>query len=65
MDFKLPPREEAFREEVREFLKKELPPDWKGTWGLGDETDDEVERPLQKKLAQKGWLTLAWPRTPW
>ena len=33
MYLKLPPREKTFREEVREFLNKELPPDWKGTWG--------------------------------
>ena len=61
MDFKFAPEEEAFRTDVREFLDKELPQGWLGHVGLGDHEDREVYLQMKKKLAQKGWLTLAWP----
>ncbi len=57
-------REEAFRQEVREFLKRELPSDWEG-FEEGDEYEGEgwdFTRSLARKLAEKGWLTLSWPR---
>jgi alkylation response protein AidB-like acyl-CoA dehydrogenase len=67
MQFRFSPEEEAFRQEVREFLRREWsqeaaeggaesPLGYGGGRGL-----DEIRR-FQKKLAQKGWLTLAWPR---
>ena len=31
MHFAFTPEETAFRQELTEFLKTELPPDWKGT----------------------------------
>jgi len=60
MDFRLGPDEERFRQEVRDFLRRELPSDWDGF----DDEDAGWEFTLQmrKKLAQKGWLTLHWPR---
>ncbi len=67
MEFRFSPEEEAFRQEVREFLRREWSEDaaeggaesplgYGGGRGL-----DEIRR-FQKKLAQKGWLTLAWPK---
>jgi alkylation response protein AidB-like acyl-CoA dehydrogenase len=67
MEFRFSPEEEAFRQEVREFLRQEWseeateggaesPLGYGGGRGL-----DEIRR-FQKKLAQKGWLTLAWPK---
>ncbi len=55
MDFAYSPEEEAFRQEVEAFLKVELrdPEDGEDAW--------EVRRTFIKKLAAKGWLTLAWP----
>lgn len=65
MNFRFTDTEEAFRHEVRDFLKKELPSDWEG--GLGDEDIDTAElwafaQQMRRKLAAKGWITLAWPK---
>ncbi|MBI2935501.1 MAG: acyl-CoA dehydrogenase family protein [Chloroflexi bacterium] len=63
MDFKFSPEEEAFRQEVRDFIKQELPPGWMGL--PGESTDDENWRfsvKMRKKLAEKKWLTLHWPK---
>jgi len=64
MDFTFSVEEEAFRAEVRTFLDEELPPDWDGLdedgafqgQGLG------ITRRMSKRLAERGWLTLAWPK---
>ncbi|MFQ5472697.1 MAG: acyl-CoA dehydrogenase family protein [Dehalococcoidia bacterium] len=68
MEFRFTAEEEAFRTEVREFLRAELPSDWGETMGvtggLGEGGEDRWEflRGFQKKLAKKGWLTLGWPK---
>ena len=66
MDFSFTPEEEAFREEVRDFIKKELPPDYEPAMAhlMERSTAEEVEfrRTWCKKLAQKGWLGLSWPK---
>ena len=56
------PEDEAFREEVRAFYKAELPDGWYG--GLSDESQatKEMNARLRKKMAAKGWLTMAWPK---
>ena len=60
MEFKFTPEEEDFREELRDFLKNELPDDWTG--GMSEEEEDwEFTLEMRKKLAEKGWLTMAWP----
>ncbi|HVP06120.1 MAG TPA: acyl-CoA dehydrogenase family protein [Dehalococcoidia bacterium] len=66
MDFRFSPAEEAFRAEVRAFLGDELPPGWAasaGSGNLGEGGDDRWEflRSFQRKLSQRGWLTLGWP----
>ena len=66
MDFRFTREEEAFREEIRSFVRAELPPDY-GSRGYNDREDapkehGEVARVFQRKLADKGWLTLAWPK---
>ena len=65
MDFRLTPEEDAFREEVVEWLKGELPPDWEQKEGLIDfEEPDGVEfaQEFRAKLAAKGWLVMHWPK---
>jgi alkylation response protein AidB-like acyl-CoA dehydrogenase len=57
MEFRFPPEEEAFRQEIRVFLKQELP----------EQPQDRIDgwafhRNFVKKLADRGWLTLAWPK---
>lgn len=67
MEFRFSAEEERFRQEIRDFLRKELPADWAqtaGTGGLGEGSEERWEflRRFQKKLAAKGWLTLGWPQ---
>ncbi|MBI4339772.1 MAG: acyl-CoA dehydrogenase family protein, partial [Chloroflexi bacterium] len=62
MDFKFTTEEEAFRQELRTFLKQELPPDWEGEGEGGSDQEWAFTLQMRKKLAQKGWLTLAWPQ---
>ncbi|MCH9009709.1 MAG: acyl-CoA dehydrogenase family protein [Chloroflexi bacterium] len=60
MEFGYTEAEEAFRKEVRNFLTRELPDDWSG--GAEEEDEDwEFTLQMRKKLADKGWLTMAWP----
>lgn len=65
MNFRFSEKEIALRQEIREFLAKELPPGWAG-YGQGEEYGTEegwqAARTMSKKLAQKGWLTIAWPK---
>ena len=68
MDFRLTAEEEAFRQEVREFLRQELPPNWEGADFFGAEDDGEgdstreIGRRMTKKLAERKWLAMAWPK---
>ena len=48
MDFQFAPEEEAFRGEVRSFIRTEFP----------KVRDGES---FTKKLSEKGWLTMSWP----
>ena len=62
MDFRFSPEEQDFRQHLRNFLDQELPRGWEGS---ADDDDDEVwdlGLRIRKKLAERGWLTLAWPR---
>ncbi|MSP79294.1 MAG: acyl-CoA dehydrogenase [Dehalococcoidia bacterium] len=66
MDFRFTSQQLAFRQEVREWLKKELPPGWAQSGG-GEEGGDsegsfETTRDFRRRMAVKGWLTLAWPK---
>lgn len=60
MEFKFTPEEENFRKELRAFLTQELPDGWTG--GMEEEEENwEFTLEMRKKLADKGWLTMAWP----
>lgn len=69
MDFKFTAEQDRFRQEVRDFLDRELPPDWAGYVGgtAGDHVSDnsdgwQVFKDIARKLGEKGWLSLPWPR---
>ena len=62
MHFTFTPEQSAFRQDLRAFLKAELPPDWKGADEDGRTDDVEVERHMRRRLIEKDWLTMAWPR---
>jgi alkylation response protein AidB-like acyl-CoA dehydrogenase len=68
MDFRFTPEQEAFREELREFLRQELPAKWElgdpyGGDGEGDAASVWVlGRRMTAKLAEHKWLAMAWPK---
>jgi alkylation response protein AidB-like acyl-CoA dehydrogenase len=71
MDFRFSEKEEVFRREVEDFIKKELPADWTekniywpggyGTLAQFEELSPHVEQFINR-LAEKGWLTISWPK---
>jgi len=66
MDFRFTPEEEAFRAEVREFLRAELPPGWEEQFDteteMGADAQSEFAKQFNKKLAARNWLALPWPK---
>jgi alkylation response protein AidB-like acyl-CoA dehydrogenase len=69
VDFRFTEEQEKFRQEVRSFLDRELPSDWVGYLGCttGDHVSDvsdgwQVFKDIARKLGEKGWLSLFWPR---
>ncbi|MCH9036881.1 MAG: acyl-CoA dehydrogenase family protein [Chloroflexi bacterium] len=60
MRFEFTPEETAFRQEVKDFLKK----DWKEDLNVvaGSEEWWAIEMGMRKKIAEKGWLALSWPK---
>ena len=63
MDFRFTDEQETFRGEVRRFLDDHLGEDWPGIDPDAYFTDENWPhiRQLTAKLAERGWLTLAWP----
>jgi len=61
MDFTFTAEEERFRSELRAFLAAELPAWWRGMF-VDDPRAMPFTRELCRKLAARGWLTMAWPR---
>jgi len=72
MEYKFTNKEQAFKEEVEDFLAKELPADWAeksshwpggyGSMEMSDQENVATAFNFRKKLAEKGWLTIAWPK---
>lgn len=69
MDLRLSPEDEAFRQEVREFIRQEWHPVPYREYGqiAADMEIPEIEAQaveFQKKLNARGWYTMHWPK-PW
>src|SRR5205823_1774424 len=62
--FAFAPELEDFRQEVRGFLRANLPPNFKVTNDREALNDEEFRFSQQfaQKLATKGWLTMSWPK---
>ena len=64
MDFRDTPAEQALREEVRAWLRQNLPAGWGST--VFEPTDEDERARLrldwEKRLYQGGWAGMAWPR---
>jgi alkylation response protein AidB-like acyl-CoA dehydrogenase len=65
MQFKMDADVEAFRGEIKDFIARELPPEGErpdsGKPGHADDYKAYVQG-FQKKLAEKHWLAMAWPK---
>ena len=63
MDFRFTPEEEAFRQEVRDYITNVLPPDWPALdpIDVAPEINDFVRQQM-KVVGAKGWLSLSWPK---
>ena len=63
MDLSFTPEDEAFRDEVRQWLAVNLPDAWRhrGVGGYREEEAGEIQREWQRRLYEGGWLTLSWP----
>jgi alkylation response protein AidB-like acyl-CoA dehydrogenase len=66
VDFTLTPEQEAFREEVRSWLKTNIPRDWEArAMGSADVPRPEAYdamRVWQRKLYDAGFIGLTWPK---
>jgi alkylation response protein AidB-like acyl-CoA dehydrogenase len=62
MHFRFTPEEQAFRQELRGWLRENVPPDWEGVFLEEEEEDWKLGRAFVKKLSQKGWVAPAWPK---
>jgi alkylation response protein AidB-like acyl-CoA dehydrogenase len=63
MDFRLTttPKEEAFRKEVSDFLDAELTDELRRQHAMDKGLRDEA-RAFNRKIGEKGWLGLGWPK---
>ncbi|HXC75936.1 MAG TPA: acyl-CoA dehydrogenase family protein [Candidatus Acidoferrum sp.] len=64
MDLGFTPEEDAFRKEVRAWLDRNLPAEWRngGVGGYREDADESMQRGWQQRLHEGGWLKLGWPR---
>jgi alkylation response protein AidB-like acyl-CoA dehydrogenase len=63
LKFRFSDEDEAFRREVVDFIEAELPWDWRNYEIDSEEPAGlELVQQFKKKLADKGWLTRAWPK---
>jgi len=62
MDLKPQPSEEAFRAEIRAFLKESLSDDIKLAPRVGNAVDKSVLTKWHKALYARGWVAPSWPK---
>ncbi|GGL86987.1 acyl-CoA dehydrogenase family protein [Pseudooceanicola nanhaiensis] len=61
MELKFTPEEEAFRQEVRDFIDANLPDATRQHLKLGNAPTKEMTIEWQRTLNKKGWATPRWP----
>lgn len=62
MDLSFTPEEEAFRQEVRDFLKDNLPDEVRARVRAGEEMGKDLSERWHKILYEKGWVAQNWPK---
>ena len=60
MNFRFSEEEEAFRQEVREFIAEEMTDEVRSTW-LGGLLDTPARQEFVTKMAKRGWLSQGFP----
>jgi len=61
MRFEFTEKQKRFREDIREFLKKELPSSLTKEMEIRPE-EGGFSKEFSRKLGQKGWIGLTWPK---
>jgi alkylation response protein AidB-like acyl-CoA dehydrogenase len=64
MDFELSPEERAFESEVEAFLREHASPEVMDAHPeqLSQTVDTQPKRAFMRKLAERGWLGMSWPK---
>ncbi|MCK9520488.1 MAG: acyl-CoA dehydrogenase family protein [Dehalococcoidia bacterium] len=63
MDFHLPEETRRWRDELRQFLREELPPGFQGSDDYFDKAEQlPFARQFMRKLGERGWLAPAFPK---
>ena len=62
MDLRLTPEDTAFRQEVRSFIRANLPADLHERMRLGHVARKQDIVDWQRILNRKGWAAYSWPR---
>ncbi|MSQ22631.1 MAG: hypothetical protein EXR53_04905 [Dehalococcoidia bacterium] len=64
MNFDWTPEQEALRKEVRDFIRENMTKRLGGEMGeeMEEGADRERSRALRKKIGEKGWLAISWPK---
>lgn len=61
MDFRLEPDQAAFQQQVASFIEHDLPEGWDRPYASTAE-QMVIERGVMKRLAERHWLALPWPK---
>ena len=62
MEFTWDEKDLAFREEVDTFCRENIPPWFRGHFASSDDDEKLFAKDFCKKLGERGWLTMAWPK---
>ena len=62
MDFNFTAEQNQFREELRRFLKAEVPVEKQEVFGQLTEEQYQFGREINRKLADQDWLAIGWPK---
>ena len=62
MDFEFGEKEQKLRADIRQFVKESIPLNQVPYFEEHDDEEWAFSMSIAKKLAQKGWLTISWPK---
>ena len=62
MQFTFTPEETDLPKRPPRLPESRTPPDWKGADEYGRTDDVVFERHMRRRLIERDWLTMAWPR---